>query len=177
MNSSAEAMLAGSAAPSFFAAAWSGATRSICCTYSSDAIVSDTVIASPPWNAATTSSSSPPRKHREKTLSTARWASLPSTLSSLPSPAVSSSTLPLVEPLRVVRADLRAEAVLERRDDAPAVGVVLGVRARNHVEVERQAHLVAPDLDVALLHDVEQPHLDPFGEVGQLIDREDAAVG
>src|SRR5438876_7794751 len=85
MNSSAEAMLAGPPAPSFFTAAWSGLTRPIWFTYSADAIVSDTVIASPPWNAATTSSSSLGRKHRPNTLSTARWTSLPSTLSSPPS--------------------------------------------------------------------------------------------
>ena len=40
---------------------------------------------------------------------------------------------------RVVGADLGAEAVLERRDDAAAVGVVLGVGAGDDVEVERQA--------------------------------------
>ena len=78
---------------------------------------------------------------------------------------------------RVVRADLRAEAVLERRDDAAAVGVVLRVGAGDHVEVERQPDLVAADLDVALLHDVEQADLDALGQVGQLVDAEDAAVG
>jgi hypothetical protein len=41
------------------------------------------------------------------------------------------------EILRVVRADLRAEAVLERRDDAATVRVVLGVRGRDDEEVER----------------------------------------
>jgi hypothetical protein len=38
---------------------------------------------------------------------------------------------------RVVRADLGAEPVLQRCDDATAVGVVLGVRARDHEDVER----------------------------------------
>ena len=75
-----------------------------------------------------------------------------------------------------MRADLRAEAVLERRDDAPAVGVVLGVGAGHHEEVERQPDLVAADLDVALLHDVEEADLDALGQVGQLVDREDAAI-
>ena len=77
---------------------------------------------------------------------------------------------------RVVGPDLRAEAVLERRDDPAAVGVVLGVGAGDDVQVERQADRVAADLDVALLHDVEQADLDPLGEVGQLVDGEDAAV-
>ena len=80
------------------------------------------------------------------------------------------------ELLGVVRADLGAEAVLQRRDDAAAVGVVLGIRAGHHVEVERQPHLVAADLDVALLHDVEEPDLDALGEIRQLVDGEDAPV-
>ena len=78
---------------------------------------------------------------------------------------------------RVVGADLGAEAVLQRRDDAAAVGVVLGVGRGEQHEVERQADLVAPDLDVALLEHVEQAHLDALGQVGQLVDGEDAPVG
>ena len=77
---------------------------------------------------------------------------------------------------RVVGADLGAEAVLERRDDAAAVGVVLRVGAGHDEHVERQPQHVAADLDVALLHHVEHRHLDPLGEVGQLVDRDDAAV-
>ena len=76
----------------------------------------------------------------------------------------------------VVRADLRAEAVLERGDDAAAVRVVLGVGRGDEHDVEGQADAVAPDLDVALLEDVEQADLDALGEVGQLVDGEDAAV-
>ena len=82
----------------------------------------------------------------------------------------------VLEAARVVGADLRAEAVLERRDDPAAVRIVLGVGARHDVEVEGQAHLVAADLDIALLHDVQEADLDPLGEVRQLVDREDAAV-
>ena len=74
---------------------------------------------------------------------------------------------------RVVRADLRAEAVLQRRDDAPAVRVVLGVRRRDQHEVDREPDLVAADLHVALLEHVEQTDLDALGEVGELVDRED----
>ena len=77
---------------------------------------------------------------------------------------------------RVVGADLGAEAVLERGDDPAAVGVVLGVGAGDHEHVERQPQHVAADLDVALLHHVEHRDLDPLGEVGQLVDRDDAAV-
>ena len=74
-------------------------------------------------------------------------------------------------------ANLRADAILERRDDFAARGIVLGVGAEDQRHVELQPHRVAFDLDVALLHDVEQRHLDFAGEVGQLVDGEDAAVG
>ena len=74
-------------------------------------------------------------------------------------------------------AHLRAEPVLERGDDPAAVGVVLGVGAGHQQQVQRQPHPVAADLDVALLEHVEQRHLDPLGQVGQLVDAEDAAVG
>ena len=80
----------------------------------------------------------------------------------------------VVDVERVVRADLGAEAVLQRRDDAAAVRVVLGVGRRDQHHVERQADLVAADLDVALLEHVEQADLDALGEVGQLVDGEDA---
>ena len=81
-----------------------------------------------------------------------------------------------VELQRVVRADLGAEPVLERGDDAAAVGVVLGVGAGDDEHVERQPQRVAAHLDVALLHHVEHRHLDALGEVGQLVDGDDAAV-
>ena len=83
----------------------------------------------------------------------------------------------VVARLRVVRADLRADAVLERRDDLAARRVVLGVRGEDHQHVQRQADRIALDLHVAFLQDVEQAHLDLAGEVGQLVDGEDAAVG
>jgi len=76
-----------------------------------------------------------------------------------------------------VGADLRAETVLQRRDDAAPVGVVLGVRAGHEHDVERQPQRVAADPDVALLQDVQQRYLDALGEVRQLVQAEDAAVG
>ena len=78
---------------------------------------------------------------------------------------------------RIVGADLHVEAVLERRDDAAAAGVVFRVGAGDDDDVERQADLVAFDLDVFLFHQVEQTDLHLFGQVGQLVDGEDAAVG
>ena len=120
----------------------------------------------------------------------ARWVSSASSSSMNAGTAIAGSPSPPLEPLllladdrqlvverpRVVRPDLRPEAVLERRDDPAAARVVLGVGAGDDEEVERQADREAADLDVALLEDVEQADLDPLGEVRQLVDREDAAV-
>ena len=81
------------------------------------------------------------------------------------------------ERLGIVGANLGADAVLERRDDLAARGVVLGVGAEDEGDVEREADGVALNLHVAFLHDVEERDLDFAGEVGQLVDGEDAAVG
>jgi hypothetical protein len=82
----------------------------------------------------------------------------------------------LVERLRVVGPNLGAEPILQRRHDPAPVRVVLRVGRGHQQQVEGQADPVAADLDVALLEDVEQRHLDPFGQVGELVDGHDAAV-
>ena len=82
----------------------------------------------------------------------------------------------VIERPRIVGPDLRPEPILDRRDDPAATRVVLRVGRRDDEQIERQPDGETPDLDVALLEDVEQSHLDPFGEVRQLVDREDAAV-
>ena len=76
----------------------------------------------------------------------------------------------LVHRLGIVRADDRADAVLQRRDDPAAVGVVLGVGAEDQADVQVQPDRIAADLDVALFQHVEQADLDPRREVGQLVD-------
>ena len=83
----------------------------------------------------------------------------------------------VLERLRIMGANLDIEAILKRRDDPSARGVVLGIRARDEDHVDRQANLVAFDLDVFLFHQVEQPHLHFLGQVGQFVDGEDAAIG
>ena len=78
---------------------------------------------------------------------------------------------------RIVRADLRSDAVLQRGDDLAARRVVFRVRAEDDQQVQREAHGVALNLNVPFLQDVEEADLDLAGEVRQLVDREDAAVG
>src|SRR5205823_1884773 len=58
--------------------------------------------------------------------------------------------------LRIVRHDLAADAILERRDDLAARGIVFGIRREAELHVEWESHRVSFDLDIALLHDVEQ---------------------
>ena len=71
----------------------------------------------------------------------------------------------------IVRANFRADAVLERRNDFSARGVIFRVRRENQQHVERHAHRVALNLNVAFLHDVEQADLNFSGEVGQVRSR------
>ena len=73
-------------------------------------------------------------------------------------------------------ADLGAVAVFQRRDDAAAVRVVLRVGRGDDEHVQRQADLEAADLHVPLLEQVQQPHLNTFGQIRELVDGEDAAV-
>src|SRR5579884_170271 len=77
---------------------------------------------------------------------------------------------------RIVRANLGADAVFERRDNAAAIGVVFRVGAGDHIDIQRQANLVAANLHIALFHDVQQAHLDALGKVGQFVDAEDATI-
>ena len=79
--------------------------------------------------------------------------------------------------LRIVRDDLRVDAVLQRGDDVAAVGVVLGVGGVDHQDVQLHPDGKSADLDVLFLHYIEQAHLDPRREVGKLVDGEDPAVG
>ena len=72
--------------------------------------------------------------------------------------------------------DLAADAVFERRDDLAAGGVILRVGGEHQHQVERQPDRVALNLHIAFLHDVEQADLNLPGQVGQLVNREDAAI-
>src|ERR1700687_18953 len=73
--------------------------------------------------------------------------------------------------------NLCADAVFQRSDDFSARGVILGIGGENEEHVEREAQGIALNLDVALLHDVEEADLNFSGEVGELIDGKDAAIG
>ena len=83
----------------------------------------------------------------------------------------------LLDVLRVVGANLATDAVFEWGDNFAAGGVVLGVGGEDDGNVEREAHRVALNLHVTLLHDVEESDLDFSGEVGDFVDGKDATVG
>src|SRR6266700_260774 len=76
-----------------------------------------------------------------------------------------------------MRSNLRADAVFQRCNDFSARGVILGIGSENEEHVEGQAQRIAFNLNVALLHDVEEADLDFSGEVRKLVDGEDAAIG
>ncbi len=76
-----------------------------------------------------------------------------------------------------MRANFRADAVLERRDDFSARRVIVRIRREDQQHVERHAHRIALNLNVAFLHDVEQADLNFSGQVGQFVHGEDAAIG
>src|SRR6266481_844818 len=77
----------------------------------------------------------------------------------------------------IVRANFCADTVFERRDDFSAGGVVLGIGGEDEEHVEREADRITLNLDVAFLHDVEEADLNFSGEIGELVDGEDAAIG
>ncbi len=78
---------------------------------------------------------------------------------------------------RVMCMNFGADAVFERRDNFAAGGVVLGIGGEDEEDVERKAERIALNLDVAFLHDVEETDLNFSGEIGELVDGEDAAIG
>ena len=82
-----------------------------------------------------------------------------------------------VDLLGIMRADLGPVAIFQRRDDAPTVGIVFRICTRHDANVKRESDPKATNLDIALLHDIEQPNLQFFRQVGKLVDTEDAAVG
>jgi len=77
----------------------------------------------------------------------------------------------------IMGANLGADAVFQRRDDFSARGVILGIGGENEENIERKAQGIALNLNVAFLHDVEEADLNFSGEVGELIDGKDAAIG
>jgi len=76
----------------------------------------------------------------------------------------------------VMRSDLRAYAVFERRNNLAASGVVFWVRGEDQGHVERQTERIAFNLDVALLHDVEHADLNFSRKVRQFVDGKQPAV-
>ncbi len=77
----------------------------------------------------------------------------------------------------IVGANFGSDTVFERGDDFAASGVVIGIGGEDEKDVKRKAEGIALNLNVALLHDVEEADLDFAGEVGKFVDGEDAAIG
>src|SRR6266576_361148 len=82
----------------------------------------------------------------------------------------------VIDLLGIVRADLHVEAVLERRADPSATGVVFRVGAGDNHDVERQADFVAFDLYVFFFHQIEQTDLNFFGQIQKLVDHKNTPI-
>ena len=78
---------------------------------------------------------------------------------------------------RIVGADLRPDAVLQRSNDLPARGVVLRVRTEHNRDIQRQPDRIPLNLHVAFLHDVKESDLNLAREIGQLVNRKNSAIG
>src|ERR1035437_3562435 len=79
--------------------------------------------------------------------------------------------------LRIMRSHLGSEAVFQRGDNASPVGIVLRIGTGDHEDIQGQPDPVAPDLNITLLHQVEEADLNPFGQVRKLVNGKDTAVG
>src|ERR1700728_4216050 len=76
-----------------------------------------------------------------------------------------------------MRLNLRANAILQRRNNFSSCRVVLRIRAEDKCNIERQTNRISLNLHVALLHDGEQSHLDLPSQIGQYVDRKYPAIG
>src|SRR5581483_2424390 len=81
-----------------------------------------------------------------------------------------------VHGFRVVSDYLTADPIFERRDDLTARGIVFRIRGEAQFDIEWEPYRISFDLDIALLHDIEQSHLDFPREIRQLIQGEDASI-
>src|SRR6266536_3922111 len=79
--------------------------------------------------------------------------------------------------LWIMRHYLGADSILQRADDLSPRRVIFRVRREYQHYIERQTHRIALNLHVAFLQDVEKSHLNFSGQVGQLVNREDATIG
>src|SRR5205807_553923 len=77
---------------------------------------------------------------------------------------------------RIMCADFSTDAVLQRRNNFSASGVVFRIRGEHEQDVKRQAERITLNLNITFLHDVEKADLNFAGEVGKFIDSKDAAV-
>src|SRR5262245_35558145 len=77
----------------------------------------------------------------------------------------------------VMSLNLRADPVLERRDNFAARRVIFGVGREDQQHVKWQPDRITLNLHVSFLHDVEQSDLNLSGQVRQFVDGDNAAVG
>ena len=83
----------------------------------------------------------------------------------------------ILDGARVVRPDLDVKTILQRSDNPPPTGIILGIGARYDDDIQRETDLIPFDLDVLLFHQIKKSHLHLLREIGKLVDGEDPAIG
>ena len=76
----------------------------------------------------------------------------------------------------IVGSDLRTDTVLQGSHNLSARRVILRIRTKDDRNIKLKPHGVALNLNIALLHDVEERDLDLASEIGNLIDGEDSTI-
>src|SRR5690242_17344997 len=76
----------------------------------------------------------------------------------------------------VVRANLRANAVFERRDNLSAGRIVFWICTKHKGHIQVQSDRVTLNLHVTFLHDIEERNLNFPRQIWKFVDGEDAAI-
>jgi hypothetical protein len=78
---------------------------------------------------------------------------------------------------RIVRPDLRTETILQWRNYSTAICVVFRICRSDDEKVDWQANLESANLHILLFQDIKQANLDPFCQIREFVEIENAAVG
>src|SRR5262245_27507624 len=82
----------------------------------------------------------------------------------------------VIEVHGIVGFDLGSDSIFERSNDLAAGSVILWICREHNNDIERQPHRIALNLNVALLHDIEQADLNLAGEIRQLVNSENSSI-
>src|SRR5581483_3482161 len=82
----------------------------------------------------------------------------------------------VINSLRVMCDDFRADAIFQRRDNLATSRVIFRISREHQHNVQWQTYRIAFDLNVAFLHYVEKTDLNLSRQIGQFVDSKNAAI-